>query len=102
VPLHALSRVGEELFGSIAAALRHTPHHADAILYGIGDPLVARKACPADSAMYSAVLPTTVSGMVPSFVFCEVSRKMHSLPSSLKTGEGWPFGTIFVRRLTGF
>jgi hypothetical protein len=37
VPLHALSGVIEEFFGSVAAALRHTPRYADAILYGIGD-----------------------------------------------------------------
>jgi hypothetical protein len=46
VPLHALSRVIEELFGSIAAALRHTPHYADAILYGIGDRAGCAKSLP--------------------------------------------------------
>src|SRR5579864_4045469 len=63
--------------------------------------LVAREACPADSVMYSAVLPTTVSDMVPSIVGFRALTYDAFTSSSLKTEEGWPFGTIFVRRLAG-
>jgi hypothetical protein len=83
VLLEALSCVVQEFFGGIATLLGSTFRHLHAVIDRIGNRTLTREACCADSAIWSAVLSTTLCDIFPlrAFLRPDVRRVLY-LPTT--------------------